>query len=80
MQRLYLVYTDLAKGEAGGAELLAVLPQLSSLSCLGLVNVYDLQHYSAGSLSAITLNNSLQDVNFMIRHVCLLPTWRPRSS
>ena len=63
LQHLHLVSVAFSRGAAGGAELLAVLPQLSSLTHLGLVYTQGLRQCPAESLSTITSSSSLQHLD-----------------
>ena len=60
LQHLHLGTVNFYGGAAGGAELLAVLPKLSSLTNLVLLNINDLEDCPAEAFAAITSSSRLQ--------------------
>ena len=72
LQSLHLQDMGLEGGDAGGAELLGVLPQLSSLTHLGLVGLFELTHCPAAAaerLSFITSSSRLQHLELVGLHL-----------
>ena len=63
LQYLQLERVCLKGGAVGGVELLALLPQLSSLTHLGLVGLTDFDSCPAAAFTAITSNSSLQHLD-----------------